>query len=431
MSVVCPSVRRMTLTAQPARWRTVLRHAGTVAAVVLVGFIALIFAVVPANALPADGAEWSMAWHVVGALAALGAGTAMVWRMSHPTVVLVGAALGAVLLPLDPIGPALALRWVIVREQQRTLWWAVPLGVAGIAVPLLRDSARPARWAVLSTTDVTTGDHSQPSLATYIGIAVVIAVIAVASGVVRRSRTAAALAREQVQARDRRAIELQAQLSRQEERELIAREMHDTVAHHLSLVSLHAAALEVTTEDPAVPESARAMRTSAHQALDEMRGLISSLRDSSSGGYIGPRPTLKDLDRLVAETRGAGAWIAASLQIPDSAEPPIAVVRAVYRIVQEALTNAIKHATGSGVGLQVVAAPGTAITVTVVTWLQSATERAAEEPAHDHAGELSTTGAKAGVIGMTERAVAVGGRLTAGPEGDLWVVRAWLPWEAS
>lgn len=395
-------------------WAQVRWWVGTVIAVVLVGFIDLSWAVLPASA-PMGGAE--NAWHVVGFLAGLGSGIAMFWRRSRPMAVLLYCAIGALITPMGPLGALGALTWLYVRAKPRTMLWATALVAAATAMAMWRDH-RAGQYAFMTTGRGTGVIQVLPGWG-YAILGVALVAIAVAVGFVRRYREAETVAQAAVRARERDVAVLRGELDRQEERELIAREMHDTVAHHLSLVSLHAAALEVSSQDPNVPEAAREMRSSAHRALEEMRSLIASLRDSSDGGYAGTSPRLGDLGRLIEDAQRAGARIYPDLEIPR-AEPPAALTRGVYRIVQESLTNAIKHGQGSGVTLWVRAFPGHGIDIGVVSWM----------PRWGYPAPASErTGSGAGLVGMRERAEALGGQLSAGQEGDAWAVRVHLPWK--
>lgn len=390
--------------------RRVLRTMGTVCAVVLVAFMGMVFSAATSEP-EVVGAQ--LAWHAIGLFAAFGLGVSMIWRIHHPVLILVLTSVGAVVLPLDPIGPAIASNWVIARAPRHTLLWTAPLGLLGIVVPLWRDPAF-GPHAVLAVASEGGVEKVPPGAVWYVLWALVVLIPAVAIGLVRRSQAQTRLAQARTVVSEQRSQELRGELSRQEERELIAREMHDTVAHHLSVLSLRAASMEATSSDPTVPEHARALRTSAHQALEEMRTLITSLRDSAEGGYVGSAPTLATLGALVEEASRAGVTIDAHVDVPADPAAPQGLTRAAYRIVQEALTNAMKHAPGSGVAVRVTGVPGAGVTLVVSNWLPPAGVRG--------------DGSRAGIIGMTERATALGGVLTSRAEGGIWVVRAWLPW---
>ncbi|GMA32624.1 sensor histidine kinase [Litorihabitans aurantiacus] len=410
--------------AHPSRWRRVLGHLGTIGAVLSVALAGVIFSAF--QGLAHQDSAPLFAWSALSTMAALGTGASMIWRRRAPLVVLLVNAGAALLLPLDPLGTLVVLPWVLAVAPLRRAAWCTALAAAVTGVTLGRDAVREAPGILFTSTVQATGEVLVMTWWGYVILGVVLLAASVGAGAVRRLRASAAGARVSARAQARSAALLRGELNRQEERELIAREMHDTVAHHLSIVSLHAAVLEVTTTDPSVPESARAVRKSAHRALEEMRGLISTLRDSQTQGYTGSQPTLADLPRLVADARGAGVAIADDIVL-IGADPPPALTRAVYRIVQEALTNALKHAPGAGVRLAVRATSGVGVEIVVANWTR-AHDGGADHRASSHAHGLALTGAGAGVIGMRERAEALGGQLWAGQDGQVWVVRGQLPW---
>ena len=133
--------------------------------------------------------------------------------------------------------------------------------------------------------------------------------------------------------------------------------MHDVLAHRMSLLSLHAGALEFNPDASAdeVADAAGVIRESARAALDELRGVIGVLREEGGESLTAPpQPTLADLPALVEESRAAGMRLTARIELGDEALPA-AVGRTAYRIAQEGLTNARKHAPGAAVTLTVAA----------------------------------------------------------------------------
>jgi signal transduction histidine kinase len=219
---------------------------------------------------------------------------------------------------------------------------------------------------------------------------------------VRRERAAAA----ETEAR------LRAEQAQHQAREQIAREMHDVLGHRLSLLSVHAGALEFRPDAPAeeIARAAAVIRESAHQALQDLREVIGVLR--APVGEL-PQPTFADLRGLVAESSHAGMRVA--LREETVAAVPDGVGRTAYRIVQEALTNARKHAPGAEVGVRVAGEPGQGLTVEVRN------AAAAEHTPGPPSGQ--------GLVGLAERVALAGGRLQHGPtaEGG-FMLSAWLPW---
>jgi signal transduction histidine kinase len=211
---------------------------------------------------------------------------------------------------------------------------------------------------------------------------------------------------------------LRAEQARAAERSRIAREMHDVLAHRISLLALHAGGLEVSAGLPSaqVQQTGALLRTIARQALEELRDVIGVLREGPGGDRepLRPQPTLADLPRLVQERRAAGAAI--DCEITTGGDAPDAVGRDAYRIVQEALTNVAKHADRAATRVRVAGAAGAGLTVSVASRLPAGV------------GGPALPGAGTGLIGLEERVMLAGGRLAHGPRDGEFVVEAVLPW---
>ena len=225
---------------------------------------------------------------------------------------------------------------------------------------------------------------------------------------------------------------VRAERARLAERTRIAREMHDVLAHRLSLLALHAGALEVARELPPaqVRESAALLRLTAHQALEELRDVIGVLREpgqdrsSQERPSNSPQPTLADIPRLVEETRRSGAKIDFAMQVDGATAAPGPLGRDAYRIVQEALTNVNKHARGTLAHVRVTGAPNRGLHVSVRN--RTAVRNFTEEVARNHP---ALPGSGTGLLGLQERVTLAHGVLVHGPDasGD-FVVEADLPW---
>jgi signal transduction histidine kinase len=224
---------------------------------------------------------------------------------------------------------------------------------------------------------------------------------------------------------------LRVEQARQAERARIAREMHDVLAHRISLLSVHAGAVEFRP-DASPEEIARAagvIRASAHDALRELRDVIGVLRtdDEEPGddGLERPQPTLARLPALVEESRAAGMQVRLTLDPSGDDAVPDALGRTAYRIVQEALTNARKHAPGGAVDATVRGGREAGLQVEVVSRRAVGLRDAAVLSA------VELPGAGTGLVGLAERISLAGGELVHGPDerGD-FVLRATLPWPA-
>ena len=346
--------------------------------------------------LAGDAVFWALV------IAGLGCG-ALWWRRRHP----VGVAVA--LLPLaavtDAAGGAVLIAIYTIAASRR---WPTAAGLGGLhalaAVPY--SAIRP---------------DPRMTLAAAQALSVALLAGAVLAGLAARSRrNELALARERA-ARAETEARLRAERLRSAERQSIAREMHDVLAHQISLVSLHAGALEIRPDLTAaeVARSARTIRSSAHRALEELRDILGVLRTGPPEAEPLQPPGLAGLDQLVAECRSAGTAVALDNRLPRASVPALAC-RTVYRVVQEGLTNARKHAPGSPVRVRL--------------------DRTPAGDLHAHlSNPLSTIpgsavpGAGAGLAGLAERTGLAGGRLDhgirRGPDGEIaFHLEAWLPW---
>jgi signal transduction histidine kinase len=212
--------------------------------------------------------------------------------------------------------------------------------------------------------------------------------------------------------------ELRAEQARLGERARIAQEMHDVLAHKVSLIALHAGGLEVNpAKEPATVErAAGVIRETARQAMEDLREVLGVLRQdvSADGADLTPVPNAADLTRLVEASRHAGVSVRTEIMLP--ADLPETIGRTAYRIVQEGLTNVHKHARGAATDVLVRRDAVHGMTVRVTNVCPVA------------AGSL-LPGAGAGLVGLRERVGLAGGVLTAGPVSDGgWRLEARLPW---
>lgn len=232
----------------------------------------------------------------------------------------------------------------------------------------------------------------------------------------RRELVAALTERAERAEADQHARVLEA---RRTERTRIAAEMHDVLAHRLSMLSLHAGAIEA--RPGAAPEdlakAAGVVRSSAHLALEDLRTVIGVLRDDSTTDDLVTRSTAADIGALVEECRAAGMRIDFADGALAAAPMPSDVSRHAYRIAQEGLTNARKHAPGQTVQLSLTGRAGDGLHVEIV----NPVSRANPEP--------DVPGAGVGLVGLRERVGLAGGTFEAGiDDTDRHHLRAWLPW---
>jgi signal transduction histidine kinase len=216
---------------------------------------------------------------------------------------------------------------------------------------------------------------------------------------VRRQMLAALRERAERLEREQAAAAGQA---RAEERGRIAREMHDVVAHRVALMVLHAGALEVNAPDEQFAAEAALIRTTGREALGELRQVLGVLRGQEAA-TVAPPPDLSDVERLLSQARAAGLPVRL---VRDGAprELPLVVQRAAYRMIQEALTNVVKHTGGAD-------------TVVVLSYQPDAVRVTVENGPPVHGAE-PMPGSGLGLIGLRERVALLGGRLESHPRLD-------------
>ena len=235
----------------------------------------------------------------------------------------------------------------------------------------------------------------------------------------RVSRQRQALLEDQAVLLERQRDE-QARIAVADERQRIARELHDVVAHAISVVVLQSRGGRrlIDTEPEAAREAFDAIESTSTQALDEMRRLLGLLRSGHDDTLL-PQPTLARIEELVADLRASGLPVEVSLEGDPAVLPPGVDVSA-YRIVQEALTNALKHAGPTRARVRI----------------EYCDDSVLVEVTDDGAGAGAANGSGApgsghGLVGMRERVAIVGGELTAGPRPTGgYAVSARLPYAA-
>lgn len=202
------------------------------------------------------------------------------------------------------------------------------------------------------------------------------------------------------------------------ERGRLARELHDVIAHSVSVMTVQAAAARrvMETDRGQAEKAVQAIESTGRQALSEMRRMVTVLRpeDSARDGGLAPQPSMEDLQTLVEQMEGAGLTVNLSIE-GDRGALPYSLGVSAYRIVQEALTNVLKHA-----------GP---VTADVLLRYRSTSVELEVADNGPTAGRVDSAGQNGhGLVGMKERAALFGGELTAGPtpEGG-FAVRAWLP----
>jgi signal transduction histidine kinase len=318
------------------------------------------------------------------------------WPM---TIALVLTLFG--LFSMSSAGPAVLA--VVSLFTRRNLRQIIPIALLNIVCGQLYTMWQPA------------GNNDPAWVAFTFNVVITVAIVAFGMYIGSRRELVWTL-REQAR-RAEAEQELRVERAQSAERERIAREMHDVLAHRISLVTMHAGALAYRTDLPPeqVRETAKLIQTKAHEALSDLRHVLGILR-GEDGVSDRPQPTLADLDTLMEEARTSGMVVDYNDRLNGS-RPSEQVGRTVYRIVQEALTNARKHAAGTHVSVTVEGAPAKGVTVVVGN----------AKPV-GVASRLATSGSRLGLVGLSERAALTGGTLSIDETDRSFTLRGWLPW---
>jgi signal transduction histidine kinase len=335
-------------------------------------------------------------------VSALGTGLPLAWRRRFPVAALLAQIAFAMLAGRQPpavgsLATLVGLYSVAVHARRR---WAGPLVVllgGLVLVALFPSSAQTVpSWASVLT----------------LGTAVWLA-----GDAVREHRARADVLAERAEQLERER-DLTTQLALAAERQRIARELHDVVAHGVGVMVVQAGAARtlLTRQPPRAAEALLAVESAGREALGELRRLLGLLTDEDSGAPLAPQPGLGQVDRLVERLGRAGLPV--DLRVAGTPRPlPAGLDLTAYRVVQEALTNALKHAGGAACEV-LVEFGDRELRLEVL-------DAGGPRP---HSATGAATGAGRGLIGMQERVAAYGGELRAGrrPEGG-FAVRAWLP----
>ena len=422
-----------------------------------------------------------------GFLTGLALLVAVFLRRRWPVAITVASALASVIAALDTTVGLIAFTTVVRRSRSLrdpVPWATGALLAVGTLTALFRDASYGATGS--SMIGAFNSSSPDPHAVTHVSVpqvlflAVVAMSLPVGVGLWLRARDgekkarrraqeaadASAQAERTAQEQTRTSTRLADTVSLQAERERVAREVHDGLGHRLSLLALHAAALEQgvleTSESSNAPEGSQApdsadalgeddpraaaqrVRQEAQGAMRDLRSLLAVLREPV--GAVEPAPRLEDLREVVDGVLAARQPLSSSIYLDRAAQADEVLSRAVYRIVQESLTNARKHSPGTSVQLRVEGGPDTGIDITCSNRI-SRTEPEAQDPEPYEVPQASGAGRGAasgpgvvvgdpqggsGLRGMAQRAAICGGTFHAGPDGQgRFVVSAHLPWRSA
>ncbi|WP_437112807.1 sensor histidine kinase [Streptomyces syringium] len=328
------------------------------------------------------------------------AAVALLWRRRFPLTVF-AATLPGIYIGYIWFAPMVALYTIAVRRPDRRL-----LVVCGVLLAT-------AHFLPYPISDLSFDDRRETAL--FLVDALVTAATPIAVGLLTRTRRELAARLDELtrsRAREDRLLSDQVLAT---ERARLAREMHDVVAHQVSLISLQAGAVQISTADNEARAGARTIRELSVRTLDELRHMVGILRAAGADTEeLTPQPRLADLPRLIELS-------ALNVDFEDTsdrdAERSEAVERAAFRTVQEALTNVRKHAPGAWVRVRVTEEVGRGLRVEIRNGPADAAVPAPELPGGGH-----------GLVGLRERAQSLSGTLTAhGTADGGFLVRAEFP----
>lgn len=339
------------------------------------------------------------------------------------------AVIGAVLTITFWLGPTVALvglHHVILRRPRADAWRI------GVVVALATGLCT---WRDLTSTAPESSFwdgllKASPDIAWPVPVVITAGLVGIPVGAALWTRTRARLAETviEVDTERRHVVDLTDQLSRQAERERIAREIHDGLGHRLSLLSVHAGALQAVASEDAdgraadeIRTSAALIRESASESMDELHHLLDLLRHPDDPDVAAPTVTLAEVSRIVDDSVAAGMPLVATVFVEDAESLDPQHAQAAYRVVQELLTNARKHAPGVAVRLSVTGGPR-------VGSLDIATANHVPRDLVGPGGPATPRGGS-GLTGVRERIERLGGTMHSGldPAG-VFRVQIHLPW---
>ena len=458
---------------------TILRSLGLFALCLLASMCALGYHFGHEQALKTSNPFLDVAGFLVG-LALL---VVVFLRRRWPVAITVASALAGIGVYLDTTVGLIAFTTVVRRSRSLrdpVPWATGALLAVGTLTALFRDASQGSTGN--SIIGAFNSSSPEPHAVTHVSVlqvlflAVVAMSLPVAVGLWLRARDgekkarrraqeaadASAQAERTAQEQTRTSTRLADTVSLQAERERVAREVHDGLGHRLSLLALHAAALEQgvleTSESSNAPEGSQASDSAGAVGEDDPRAAAQRVRQEAQGamrdlrsllepvGAAEPAPRLEDLREVVDGVLAARQPLSSSIYLDRAAQADEVLSRAVYRIVQESLTNARKHSPGTSVQLRVEGGPDTGIDITCSNRISRTEPEAPEAEAGEapqaagaDRGAASGPGVVvgdpqggSGLRGMAQRAAICGGTFHAGPDGQgRFVVSAHLPWRSA
>lgn len=335
------------------------------------------------------------------------------WYRRAPLVPMIAGTVGALILQTDPFVLAVGLTVWIVRCRSRWQWAVAGVGLAVIPLNAVLHLVRLSPWP--------DEDYVQTGRVLVTCLSVICLGLVLGISLWARQRRSTQRAEADAQSAQHSSEQLSDELTRRREREDLAREVHDTLAGRLSGLSLQVGSLEQTAQrgdEGQLDEALRTTRRYADQALTDLRILLASLRESGASSAA-PAQTpagIPDLQDILDDAASSGLDIRPYILLDGYSGAPAALQRAILRITQEALTNALRHSTDQVVRMSLTGNPQQGVRLGF----------------GNRAGAASgfSGGSQTGLIGIRERAELLGGSMEARHEGEEFTVAVLLPWGA-
>lgn len=404
--------------------------------------------------------SWQHSWAIFGFLLSMPGAFLILLRARRPEFALLLSTVMTIAFPLSPLQCQILAAAVIARRP-RARTWAIPLMLATTLFAEGKDLLRGTHHPDASLWFATQTENPNPSLTVAIATAVLVAgagvAIAITAGYMMRERASRAHAEGNLQRERTRATKLQSEIDARTFSEAVAREAHDTLAHSLSVLALQSVTLarqaltlaqhvkkadvhEFASLQPTLAEEAEAISEQASQlramsagALDDAHTVIEMLRnpevtlDNLSQGSDEAALTRESLGELIEQARSSGLGIESWIDVSDLTQLSPVISTLAYRVIQEGLSNAIRHASEPRVQLEVNAQEGRGVFISVINPV--ATGGAAAHPStptgvlpeeSEHTGH--------GLAEIEERIRSCSGRCTWGEEDGKFALHVHLPW---
>lgn len=364
-------------------------------------------------------------WSLLGWFVAVSIGVCLVWRRRWPWQIFLAGCIATIVLPIDGFLPLAGLFTVLLlATAPRRAAAATALATVAVGVSVARDvhDGVPSVSSMWRSVFPYAKDTAFPWWLVLIITLVLVGADVLIVALLRSRRALDTTTRSQAIA----TVEisrLSEEVARRAERERIAREIHDALGHRLSLLNLHAGALEMAAgDDPKIARSARVVRESAQRSMADLRSLLGLLREPGDPDVSKALLTLNDLPRLIDESLAAGSPVASSIFIDDSSPLDEQVSHTVYRITQELLTNARKHSPHEMIRLHLEARPSSGIEISTANRMAPGTQGTPGTRASFRPGN--------GLTGIHERVTQCGGQSWAWVDDDgAFRVLVRLPWQ--